>query len=159
MLVTVLHRTYLRREARCEIFTTPELVTARRSILGPPAKGRPRPSKTKSLDNCFLSCHSRKIVVQWIPYFRAEGGLLECGQPCLFIHQTQPPLGHNLDWELFSADSWDHWPGHLDFISTWRRLSACLWASITSEKTSRVPRLRGSYHSERVETSQSSLYI
>ena len=29
-----------RREARREIFTTPELVTARRSILGPPAEGR-----------------------------------------------------------------------------------------------------------------------
>ena len=32
------------REARHEIFTTPGLVTARRSILGPPAEGRPGPS-------------------------------------------------------------------------------------------------------------------
>ena len=35
-----------RREARREIFTTPELVTARPSILGPPAKGRPGPSSS-----------------------------------------------------------------------------------------------------------------
>ena len=33
-----------RREARRETFTTPELVTTRRSILGPPAEGRPGPS-------------------------------------------------------------------------------------------------------------------
>ena len=33
-----------RREARREIFTTPGHVTARRSILGPPAEGRPGPS-------------------------------------------------------------------------------------------------------------------
>ena len=32
-----------RREARRETFTTPELVTTRRSILGPPAEGRPGP--------------------------------------------------------------------------------------------------------------------
>ena len=37
-----------RREARHEIFTTPKLVTARRSILGPPAEGRPGPSRVKS---------------------------------------------------------------------------------------------------------------
>ena len=36
-----------RREVRREIFTTPELVTARRSILGPPAEGRPGPSYIK----------------------------------------------------------------------------------------------------------------
>ena len=36
-----------RREARREIFTNPELVTARRSILGPPAEGRPGPSTLK----------------------------------------------------------------------------------------------------------------
>ena len=35
------------REARREIFTTPGLVTARRSILGPPAEGRPGPSFPK----------------------------------------------------------------------------------------------------------------
>ena len=35
------------REARHEIFTTPGLVTARRSILGPPAEGRPGPSSIK----------------------------------------------------------------------------------------------------------------
>ena len=33
-----------RREARRETFTTPGLVTTRRSILGPPAEGRPGPS-------------------------------------------------------------------------------------------------------------------
>ena len=36
-----------RREARREIFTTPGHVTARRSILGPPAEGRPGPSWSK----------------------------------------------------------------------------------------------------------------
>ena len=36
------------REARREIFTTPGLVTARRSILGPPAEGRPGPSLRKT---------------------------------------------------------------------------------------------------------------
>ena len=35
------------REARREIFTTPGLVTARRSILGPPAEGRPGHSHLK----------------------------------------------------------------------------------------------------------------
>ena len=38
-----------RREARREIFTTPRLVTARRSILGPPTEGRPGPSDYKFL--------------------------------------------------------------------------------------------------------------
>ena len=33
-----------RREARRETFTTPELVNTQRSILGPPAEGRPGPS-------------------------------------------------------------------------------------------------------------------
>ena len=33
-----------RREARRETFTTPEMVTTRWSILGPPAEGRPGPS-------------------------------------------------------------------------------------------------------------------
>ena len=33
-----------RREARRETFTTPKMVTTRRSILGPPAEGRPGPS-------------------------------------------------------------------------------------------------------------------
>ena len=36
-----------RREAWREIFTTPELVTARQSILGPPAESRPGPSIEK----------------------------------------------------------------------------------------------------------------
>ena len=36
-----------RRKARREIFTTPRLVTARQSILGPPAEGRPGPSINK----------------------------------------------------------------------------------------------------------------
>ena len=39
-----------RREVRREIFTFPELVTARLSILGPPAKGRPGPSLYKKFD-------------------------------------------------------------------------------------------------------------
>ena len=39
-----------RREARREIFTTPGHVTARRSILGPPAEGRPGPSYLKIID-------------------------------------------------------------------------------------------------------------
>ena len=38
-----------RREARRETFITPELVTARQSILGPPAEGRPGPSISKIL--------------------------------------------------------------------------------------------------------------
>ena len=33
-----------RQEARRETFTTPKLVTTWRSILGPPAEGRPGPS-------------------------------------------------------------------------------------------------------------------
>ena len=33
-----------RREARHETYITPKLVTTRRSILGPPAEGRPGPS-------------------------------------------------------------------------------------------------------------------
>ena len=33
------------REVRREIFTSPELVTARRLILGPSAEGRPGPSR------------------------------------------------------------------------------------------------------------------
>ena len=37
-----------RRKAKRETFTTPELVTTQRSILGPPAEGRPGPSG----DNC-----------------------------------------------------------------------------------------------------------
>ena len=38
-----------RREARREIYTTPGHVTARRSILGPPAEGRPGPSVQKKM--------------------------------------------------------------------------------------------------------------
>ena len=34
-----------RREARHETYITPKLVTTRRSILGPPAEGRPGPSE------------------------------------------------------------------------------------------------------------------
>ena len=40
-----------RREARREIFTTPGDVTARRSILGPPAEGRPGPSDNNDNDD------------------------------------------------------------------------------------------------------------
>ena len=39
-----------RREARREVFTTLELVTAQRSILGPPAEGRPGPSNLNNLN-------------------------------------------------------------------------------------------------------------
>ena len=39
-----------RREARCKTFTTPELVTTRQSILGPPAGGRPGPSDVNDGD-------------------------------------------------------------------------------------------------------------
>ena len=43
-------------EARRETFTTPKLVTTRQSILGPPAEGRPGPSKVKiSVCNCRQS--------------------------------------------------------------------------------------------------------
>ena len=54
---SVFHKTILslraerrRREARRETFTTPEMVTTRWSILGPPAVGRPGPSTVKYLD-------------------------------------------------------------------------------------------------------------
>ena len=40
-----------RCKARREILTNPGLVTTRRSILGPPAEGRPGPSKDKLLKN------------------------------------------------------------------------------------------------------------
>ena len=39
-----------RREAGRKFFTNPELVTARRSILGPLAEGRPGPSLNKNLN-------------------------------------------------------------------------------------------------------------
>ena len=48
-----------RREARREIFTTPGHVTARRSILGPPAEGRPGPSCIK----IFNTLYSKNIGV------------------------------------------------------------------------------------------------
>ena len=38
-----------KRKVRHEIFTPPKLITARRSILGPPAEGRPGPSIDKLL--------------------------------------------------------------------------------------------------------------
>ena len=40
-----------RREARHETYITPKLVTTRRSILGPPAEGRPGPSDGNN-DDC-----------------------------------------------------------------------------------------------------------
>ena len=42
-----------RREARRQICTTPGLVTARRSILGPPAEGWPGPSGTNTQINVY----------------------------------------------------------------------------------------------------------
>ena len=43
--ILVFHRAERRRrEARHETYITPKLVTTRRSILGPPAEGRPGPS-------------------------------------------------------------------------------------------------------------------
>ena len=47
-----------RRKAGREIFTTPGDVTARRSILGPPAEGRPGPRILK------FSLKLRKIMLQ-----------------------------------------------------------------------------------------------
>ena len=41
-----------RREAQRETFTTPEVVTNRRPILGPPAEGWPGPSTIKSSITC-----------------------------------------------------------------------------------------------------------
>ena len=43
------------RSAKREIFATPELVTARLSNLGPPAKGQPGPSQSKHLKGDCLS--------------------------------------------------------------------------------------------------------
>ena len=40
--------------AACETFTTPGLVTTRRSILGPPAEGRPGPSDDDDDDENIL---------------------------------------------------------------------------------------------------------
>ena len=40
-----------RREARHETYITPKLVTTRRSLLGPPAEGRPGPSNDNDDDN------------------------------------------------------------------------------------------------------------
>ena len=47
--LTLLRAERRRCEARREIFATPGLVTARQSILGPPAEGRPGPSVSKNL--------------------------------------------------------------------------------------------------------------
>ena len=41
-----------RCEARHETYRTPKLVTTRRSILGPPAKGRPGPSDNNENGRC-----------------------------------------------------------------------------------------------------------
>ena len=52
-----------RREARREIFTTPGHVTARRSILGPPAEGRPGPSDyNDDDDNDVVMSLSRAVA-------------------------------------------------------------------------------------------------
>ena len=74
------HRTERRRrEVRCEIFTTPELVTARRSILGPPAKGRPRPSKSKLCLYLFIFCTFIRCIclknLNWICWWTTSAGL------------------------------------------------------------------------------------
>ena len=56
-----------RREARRDIFTNPELVTTRRSILGPPAEGQPGPSGDDDDDGYLVSlkavqsCVVRKV--------------------------------------------------------------------------------------------------
>ena len=50
--ILVFHRAERRRrEARHETYITPKLVTTRRSILGPPAEGRPGPSNDNENDN------------------------------------------------------------------------------------------------------------
>ena len=76
-----------RREARREIFTTPGHVTARRSILGPPAEGRPGPSSGKKLEkghfcsekfHCKLSACAtrlRKKLQYFFPKKGAGGGV------------------------------------------------------------------------------------
>ena len=56
-----------RREARREIFTTPGHVTARRSILGPPAEGRPGPSLFKSPQKIFGRKRYLELVADWSP--------------------------------------------------------------------------------------------
>ena len=57
-----------RRKARREIFTTPELDTARQSILGPPAEGRPGPSFKKRLNGASVKAdfwHGDNIKHAW----------------------------------------------------------------------------------------------
>ena len=53
-----------RREARREIFSTPRLVTAWRSILGPPAEGRPGPSFSKKSNSRYSSAISIETFVK-----------------------------------------------------------------------------------------------
>ena len=51
--ILVFHRAERRRrEARHETYITPKLVTTRRSILGPPAEGRPGPSDDNDDGDC-----------------------------------------------------------------------------------------------------------
>ena len=52
--ILVFHRAERRRrEARHETYITPKLVTTRRSILGPPAEGRPGPSDDNGEDDGY----------------------------------------------------------------------------------------------------------
>ena len=70
--LTAEHR---RREVRNEIFTAQELVTARRSILGPPAEGRSGPgitskqkgSEKKSID---VSIFDQNFLYKYCKYYK-----------------------------------------------------------------------------------------
>ena len=55
-----------RREARREMFTTPELVTTRRSILGPLAEGRPVPSVCKHLEEGPICIHAAVMLISYL---------------------------------------------------------------------------------------------
>ena len=52
-----------RREARHETYITPKLVTTRRSILGPPAEGRPGPSDDN--DDCGTQVEVQPNEEMW----------------------------------------------------------------------------------------------
>ena len=57
-----------RREARHETYITPKLVTTRRSILGPPAEGRPGPSDDDDDDDDDNDDEHYPILTHKNPY-------------------------------------------------------------------------------------------
>ena len=69
---------------RREIFTTPKLVTTQRSILGPPAEGRPGPSKNKFSDKNMFK-------ISYYPKFK---GL---SRPQLLVKDEQKAEFHEKD--------------------------------------------------------------